>query len=263
MKKFIVIMIALAIASSTSLFAWVDDDVKVSGEINGWADGTMSKDTLGTEIWEVTIQATADDASMDYLYQNWSYGNKWTDADSTALDSVANVTFNGTTDDVLVNVVNGNYYTFRFLDSGYADSKGVVMETSAQPIFINSVTEPVTSNENQAVVVGITLSASKSAEENIYVRWTTNSWTSDDTSAASGAGTAYSASIPGMPHGTVVDYYVLSTTMTATSPLADADLVTLSFDNNGGDNYKTTVVVPEPTSIFLIFLGLGILRFRK
>ncbi len=270
MKKCIAIVIALTITLSSSLFAWVNDDVKVSGEINGWADGTMSHDSLGTEVWEVTIQATADDSSMEYLYQNWGYGNKWTDASSTALDTVANVTFHndgGGANDVLANVVNGNYYTFRFLDSDYADSKAAVMETSSQPSSITGVGDTANpQREVQAEVattVTITLNQNKVSEEKVYVRYTSNNWVSSTFVLATGNTNIWEADIPGMPgsevNTTTAEYYVLTTTLSPGTDLSDnTDLVTLSHDTDGGSNYPL-YVIPEPgTGIWII----GILATR-
>ena len=274
MKKLITLALCFMLLLTSSALSWVNDDVKVDGEINSWSDSTMSKDDLGTEVWKITIQASADDSSMEYLYQNWSYGNKWTDASPTAKDSVANVTFHndgGGANDVLANVANGNYYTFRFLDSGYADSKGLVMETSSQPSLITDVSDTANAQREVqsgvATTVTITLNQNKVSEEKIYVRYTSNNWTSSSFVLATGDTNIWEADIPGMTgsaaNTTTADYYVLTTTLSSGSELSDnADLVTISFDNNSGNNYAL-YVIPEPMTILFLLFGLSFAVLRK
>ena len=96
------------------------------------------------------------------------------------------------------------------------------------------------SRSSDSPIISITLSAAKSAEEHIYVRWTTNNWTTSQFVEALGSGTAYSATLPAMPNGTSVNYYILTSTATPSTGLtsATADALTLSIDADSGNNYQ-------------------------
>ncbi len=133
-----------------------------------------------------------------------------------------------------------------------------IMTLSADPITISS-TSQVGSDYQQGAIyyaptgdqtVNITLSAAKSSEEKIYVRYTTDSWSSDNFVLAEEGGieTSYSATIPSQAAGTTVDYYVLTTTL-AYSVEGDLDtypdLCTINYDNNSGSNYSYTVSGPR------------------
>jgi hypothetical protein len=73
------------------------------------------------------------------------------------------------------------------------------MKTSARPVSVmRSGQSPAVPRTNDTVTVNITLGAAKSPEENIYVRWTTNSFATSTFVEASGSGTSYAATIPPM-----------------------------------------------------------------
>lgn len=70
------------------------------------------------------------------------------------------------------------------------------------------------------VVVFATFSGAKATEQSLVIRWTTNDWTNSGLSiGVNYAGNNYSNSIPAMPSGTLVKYYVLTTAGTATNLL--------------------------------------------
>ncbi|MBU1578909.1 MAG: T9SS type A sorting domain-containing protein, partial [Bacteroidetes bacterium] len=79
----------------------------------------------------------------------------------------------------------------------------------------------------------------KSSEENFYVRYTTDAWSTSSLALFSFAGTTGTATIPAQDAETEVVYYVFSTTLS--NPSVDYDLITLNYDNNSGSNYSYTV----------------------
>ncbi|OHD57385.1 MAG: hypothetical protein A2Y33_07835 [Spirochaetes bacterium GWF1_51_8] len=115
-----------------------------------------------------------------------------------------------------------------------------IMTISASPITISAVSAGTVLPQSN-VSINLTLSGSKCAEEAVYVRYTTNNWTSSSFVQASGSGTAYSAVIPAMPGGTVVRYYALTTSASSGDLAANPDLLCISINNNGAANYSYTV----------------------
>ena len=79
-----------------------------------------------------------------------------------------------------------------------------------------------------------------------------------------GSGTSYTAGIQGSAN-TTVKYYALTTTRTVSdgSDLSDADLSTLAFNTDGGNNYSFETT-PEPGMVFgLVLAGLAMMRARS
>jgi len=97
------------------------------------------------------------------------------------------------------------------------------------------------------VTVSVTLSAPPSGEL-IFVRYSTNGWSSSAFAQASGSSSNYTATLTGMPSGSSNNFYVLTTTFASGSIPTDSGLKTLVYDNNGGGNYS--YVVAGPTTNF-------------
>ncbi len=266
MKRAITLVVTCVITLSMPAYGWVDGIINFRGELNNWAETALAHDTLtNAQVWEVTIHGTAQDGD-EFKFANWGWGNQWVytnsllDTDTkytfiwTILGGVGNTQING--------YESNKWYTFRLADGGtneYLSRDGIVMETSEEPITIASVTEATSSNQNQAIPIGIALSAAKCAEEKIYVRWSTNNWATSAVSPATGSDTSYSADIPAMPHDTRVEYYALSTTATPDIDNDVDDTETISFID---DDSEYTVVVPEP-GIVAGFAGVGLLLLRR
>ena len=165
------------------------------------------------------------------------------------------------------NIVSGmetnKWYTFRISENYNNNTKHIVMETSASPISLSSVSEPsVDQPPDTDVTITITLSAAKSNEEKVMVRYSEDGWSTIKIKNASGSGTSYSANIQGSANKTV-DYYALTTTRTVTdgNDLSDADLSTLAFNNDSGNNYSFATA-PEPGMVMGLVLALITLRAK-
>jgi GH15 family glucan-1,4-alpha-glucosidase len=202
-----------------------------------WYTNLVHVASSGGDITQGTYQFKLREA------HNW--GENW------GLNSAGNATINGTTSlawngstNVAITVSNGYYYSFRALQPTLNSSAALaVLQTSGQPVSLTfSGATPAFPSPTDPVVVSITLSAAKSSEEHIYVRWTTTNWATSSFVEATGSGTAYSATIPAMPLGTSVDYYILSSTATPSTGLtsATADQLTLNIAANNGNNYVYT-----------------------
>ena len=93
---------------------------------------------------------------------------------------------------------------------------------------------PQTPTADDPVVVSITASQPKSAEERIYLRWSTDFFVTSQLVLADGAGTSYSATIAPQPSGTAIQYCVLTSTVDL-SPFVTSgiiDSLTLAVTDN-------------------------------
>ncbi len=110
------------------------------------------------------------------LAADGSFASNW-GGSTVAIDGTTTFSWisgnNGT-----ITVQNGFYYSFRTLNPPSGNNATLsVMKTSNRPVtLLRSSQSPATPSSTQGVAVNIALSASKSAEEHIYVRWTTNNF---------------------------------------------------------------------------------------
>jgi len=280
MKNLLVVLALFAVFSQT-LFAdlWSD-----GLWMWNWANSTdltpaMSKDSgLANDIFYHTW-SSPNTETVYTSYENSSRYNAWCDASLRSLNQVYSISFNSNwagggynPDKDDFSATSGKYYTFRFLvpttNSGYDNTKAAILETSASPVSIPSITGPVAAPEpNEDVQIDITLSATKSSEERLLVRYTTDDWVTKKVVNGGGSGTAYTADIPGQIANTTVKYYVLTTTAAVedgndfASDL-DADVLTLAYNNNSGANYTYTTA-PEPAMLGAAILIAGLLLRKR
>lgn len=156
-------------------------------------------------------------------------------------------------------VINGKYYSFCWEDvmSG-SNAEAIVMETSASPVTMTSISQmPGLSNvhQGQDVTVSVDLSASLSAEENLFLRYSDDGFASYGTLISPQAGGASTKTfiIPSQLQGTNIEYYVFSTTLASSAINSNSfktDLGTLNYINNGGSNYSYTVQATLPVELY-------------
>ena len=148
-------------------------------------------------------------------------------------------------------VTNGRFYTFNIQNvaSGTNAYMGV-METNQAPVDIQSVSQNAGVNGiSPFTAVQLTVTTSATPTERVFVRYTTNNFTSSSLEEFSFTGSTGTATIPAQTLGTVVRYYVYSSTKSKalinTEVLSHGQLVhdmsTLQWNNNGGTNYSYTV----------------------
>ncbi len=153
-------------------------------------------------------------------------------------------------------VTSGKSYTYIWQDvNTSSDAQAIVMETDNSPVSITSVSAtPMVPTPSQAVTVTVTLSAAPSPQEKVYLRYSTNGFTTYGTllSPTTGAGTATQTfTIPAQPNNTSVSYYVFTTTLSSGSLTNNAfltDLATIFFNNNNGSNFAYTSLPIELTA---------------
>ncbi len=149
-------------------------------------------------------------------------------------------------------ITNGKYYAFTWEDVNTSSNAfALVQETDAPLVSINNVSaSPATPTPSDPMTITVELSNNPSAQEKVYVRYSTNGFSSGYgtlLSAATGNGTSTQTfTVPAQAAGTTVTYYAFTSTLSASS-LNGAptltDMATLVFSNNGGANYSLVVPV--------------------
>jgi hypothetical protein len=223
----------------------------VRGTINGWANThPMVLDATFGNIYAVTIQAFTNEATAQFKfdrYGTWT-GEQWGAAGSytTAVknSSIGNARYTNNTAQIS-NLTYGtqtatNRYTFRLAGPStdwFRDY--VVMETDGNPVSISNVFDNSASASTGAVAVSIQSSAAPSAQESLWVRYSTNlSFSPGVLAPASGSGTNFGATLPAQAAGTRVYYYVLTSTMPSNVIASNVDLCTLRGKTAGATNYS-------------------------
>jgi len=224
------------------------------GDINGWGTNWMTADADFGSVYKVTVTSTATRATSGLKFDqdgDWNpqWGYKAAYSTNAAVNSnigQARINDGGDPSDLSYAETNGWRYTF-CLKGTYEwwDRQYVIMGTAGDPVSVLLVSDNHDTSATNAVTVTIQLSASKSVQENVWVRYTKNAWTNSAlTAQASGSSTNYTATIPASPTGTVVDYYILTSTMPSNVITADFDLCTLRGKKSGTTNFYYTVGSP-------------------
>lgn len=229
------------------------------GEFNSWGTTAMA---LSGGVWRVTIQAPSDDSQSEFKLaaSDWSY--EWTSDDqsmSLAQKYTAYANLPGSQHNSAFTAVGSRYYTFSIYDANAgSQSSMMVQETENSPITfyrsgqeeVNGTFDPADNKtgdrifvENNVNTIQLTLSGTPSSDEKVYVRYTTDGWTSSSfVEAQHVSGNIWSADIPAQSRNTTVEYYALSTTVTNPSH-SDADLETIRYNDEGyGNNASYTIL---------------------
>lgn len=213
-------------------------------------NGGMKKLTIGVTRWHGTFIASAT-ATQAFLFTSGPsgtpYNNKWANVNA-ALNSYQTYTHQGGTNNTIP-VVSGKRYTLNWRDAGYVSTEAVFMETDNAPVTVSGSTQlPLAANVTPAdpVVVTITTSASLSPQEKVYVRWSTNSYSTSTLQLATMIGNSGTATIPAQVDGTTVQYYVLTSSASSAQITTNYDMFTLN--SGGGDSYTSTALPPVNVS---------------
>lgn len=224
------------------------------GEINSWGASWMAQDAGFGNIWKVAVTAATSDAASEFQFdQDGDWNPQW-GTGTTATNAVKNSTIGQAHGDLdssspgnlAFSASSGKRYSFNLAgDSSWWYRPYVVQETDNDPVSILAVSDNHDTAATNAVTVTIQLGAAKSTQECVWVRYTRNAWTSSYlTAQAAGSSTNYTATIPASPVGTVVDYYILTSTMPSNVITASFDLCTLRGKKSGTTNFQYTVGGP-------------------
>ncbi len=138
-------------------------------------------------------------------------------------------------------ITNGNYYVVKVVKQSGNDAYFAVFDNGAQAP--RTITAMGKSFSNPNLLVFVSLNGAKSANEKVWVRYTTDNWATSSTIEADldispgGVLTNWQAEIP-LAGGEIVKYYAFTTIQQAAAPAeAYADLFTVNYNNNSGVNY--------------------------
>ncbi len=254
-----ILVFVMAMAPSVVLGqVYAPEGINMPGEWNGWTNSndaqTMGNFRMshrdfggGQYVSRIHIAAAGGDATAGKYEMLFSSGpetsafdNKWAGAIVT-VDGISTLTLGSATNNTIT-VQNDNYYTFIFDDNGYANTDVSVLKTSAEPITITSVSG-IPQNivaENVPVTITVEIDKPKSPEEKVYLRYSTDSFSTSDAVEITnfGEGTSGTAIIPGQAKNRKVEFYVLSTTVSEAAWNNRVDLLTLNQETNGGTNFS-------------------------
>ncbi len=233
---------------------------------NNWcASGTAGVfRTLGTASWRITFTSALTGSNF-YKFNNQSTNTDgcdfnqpggsvvWSGGLSLNALGTAFKYSDGNGGAGSFPVTSGKSYSYIWQDVAASDNAAaIVMETTNSPVSISSVAgSPNPPSPSTPVTVTVTLGSTPSAEENVYVRYSTDGFSSYGTllSPTSGAGTSSQTfTIPALPLNTVVAYYAFTSTLSSGSLSGNAfttDMATLQFNNNSGANFQYTVLPIE------------------
>lgn len=143
-----------------------------------------------------------------------------------------------------------NRYIFKTRNAGTNPTGDFVLfEVQGTVRTITNVAQsPVASNVTSItpVIVTATSSGSLNVGHGVYLRYTTNNWTSSMVVPMSGGGISFTGTIPAQTIGTTVNYYVFTSGDGLTIAPGNADFFTINGNNNGGANYSYTISTNTP-----------------
>lgn len=212
-----------------------------------------------------TVQANGT-ATRSFLFPNQSagYNPKWVGStsdfsrskDSKLSGAAFHYTSGGWDKDLEVSVTNGNYYTFIIGENPTSNNDLSIIETTFNPVVLSTVSRSPsagTISASQPVTVNITTASSVNGNEVIYVRYSTNNFSSSMNVAATGSGTNWSATIPATNSNATVNFYTFSSKSGLSFSSGDSDFYTLKINNNSGANYSyiTDVALKVEISDFI------------
>ena len=227
----------------------------VSGSVFGSSTqvigGQVNLITTGTRRWQASIDCfeggdvAAD--TFDFLFTSGDaltpFANKWAGV-NVVIDQLQNYTFNAGADNRVI-LSDNKHYTVNWRDAGYQNSSAIFMETSAEPVVIDSISSDLSFN---AVTLGVPieisayLSGEPSPEEIFYLRYSVDGFANSVVIPMDVSGSEAFGLIPGFNAGAQVFFYVFSSTVPNLN--ADFDMHTLRFLNDEGLNFTYTVVNP-------------------
>jgi hypothetical protein len=270
MKQILLALLTIVVSGAWAQI-YEPEGVNMPGAWNGWnnlptnnlalanpnqvSGGRLVKITQGQPRWQTIFSVAASSGDVvggayDFVFSSGPsgspYSNTWKNA-TFSMNTLTSLSFNSGANNSIT-VSNGKWYTMNWIDAGYTNTQAIFMETSAQPVTLSSAIQSPTNGNVESssdVVVTVTASAAPSAEELVYVRYSTDAFATSSLAAVTFSGTSGTATIPAQAAATTVQYYVFSTTVS--SPAAsDVDKVTIRTLTNAGANFNYTVNSPLP-----------------
>ncbi|MBK7215155.1 MAG: DUF5018 domain-containing protein, partial [Bacteroidales bacterium] len=258
--SFAILLSLIAYPSTTYSQIYEPEGLNMPGAWNGWsnpptnlvlansnqvAGGTLTKFSDGIARWHTSFSVAASGGNIVGGTYTWLFtsgpttnywANKW-GGTTVAMNTLQSYTFQGS--DNTITLVNGNWYTMNWKDNGYSTTQAIFMETSAQPVDLTALSVPSGVLQNQSVNITLTASATPSAQEKFYLRYSTDNWITSSVTTFTMTGSSGTATIPGMGSGTTVKYYAFSSTVAGLS--SNYELYTIKQNNNSGNYFSYSI----------------------
>ena len=165
-----------------------------------------------------------------------SYSTQWGGA-TINIDQTTDIPFFsgaslGPTNKIVLD--DGFYYSMRIVDckdQPGATLKLAVMKTSAPPVSVSRIGQtPAQPMPDDPITISIASDQAKSAEERIYLRWSTDLFLTSHLVEAEGSALSYTAIIPAQPKGLLILYTIITSTadLTASSTSGVIDSLILA-----------------------------------
>ena len=243
------------IASSGN--SWPDLNASIA---NGWKFGGTGNDAAsGSASKVLTLSCVASPSSAGEIAGGTFYfriihkeGSAWHSWGGSGSDVA--VTLNDPTETITHDASSGNWSTsgsktftatvgktykilFKANPSGSGANEDLsIYEFSGATQSISSVSNPGNVLASASYTVTTTLGGTPVTEERVYVRYSTDNWSSASVVEGNPSSNSIDINIPSQSAGTTVKYYVF-TGVTGISS-ANADKATILLDNNSGNNYS-------------------------
>ncbi|MFA6979249.1 MAG: T9SS type A sorting domain-containing protein [Ignavibacteriaceae bacterium] len=253
MKKLVTLLFVVILFSLTFTSLAQTSPDYIFGSDNGalwnWTTGTAGTASLGGSYsWQFTATATTghyvkfgetssstdgsgfwvNSSAPDMNYTG--AGAKWTAYYQANMGSGGAIYWAITT---------GNYYVVKTKLSGSNADFAVFDNGTQAPVTISSVARTISGTN---LTVTATASAVVSTNEKVWVRYSTDNWTSSATTELTFVSATNYAAALALADGNFVSYYVYTTIQQAAAPAeADADFYTINYNSNGGVNYTAQI----------------------
>lgn len=235
------------------------EGINMPGSWNGWTN-SLDEEQMGNfrlsyrafgggqYMSRLQVKATDGDVSAGAYKMLFTsgpstalYQNKWADG-ALEIHAITGLTLNGAADND-VTLENDYVYTILFEDNGYANSRASMLRTSQLPVQVLRIsglpTQSVTAGES--VSVNVELSGIKSPEEKVYVIYSINDFETEAViEITEFDGVTGSVNLPGQADGVTLSFFVVTTTVEASSWGTDRDMYILEWNSNEGANYSVS-----------------------
>ncbi len=214
---------------------------------NCWSDGAN-----GTRIFTATANGTGNQYFRLVTCWDGAY-NQWGPA-STTVDYQVNINSVVISSEVIQNNMSKAYYinVTNTLHNYIFKSRGggkpplepsfVVFCVQGNIATINSVSCPSAVIPGSTVEITAVLNTSLSTGQGVYLRYTTDNWSSSTIVEMNGSDFTFTANIPSAANvkDQVVKYYVFTSGNELSISHNDVDFFTINNNNNSGSNYQYT-----------------------
>ena len=191
---------------------------------NGTGDRYFRLVTCWDNNWNQWGPSNNSDTSLNY-------NTKYSNSDITE----------GNTGGAFYTSANSSYnYVFKTREGDATTVNLVIFEVQGTIRSISSLTASYNVSVGDAKTITATLDGELSSGQSVYLRYSTDNWSTSTITEMSGSGISYSADIPAGVNvaDANIKYYAFTSGNGLTIAHADADFFTINLENNSGNNYS-------------------------